>query len=155
MQVNKCPNCDEEFKKKSDFDEHIKLEPCLIRMYIDKEYYDEYDKIPSFFSEHVSFKKMIVGNCPQYKTLQTIQEKDGDKEQKIFQCKLCDNTFSRADSLGRHNKKFCKVKKELEPLKLSNPHLIDERDEDLGDFDMEDFKQKIDEVMQNYISEQK
>lgn len=164
MQTYECPKCEEEFKQKSKYDEHIKLEPCLIRMYIDKYNYDEYDKVPAFFSERVNFKKMLVGNNHQYRPLTEIQEdeqsqKEGDSiqkgsEQKIYQCKLCDNTFSRVDSMSRHTKKFCKVKKELEALKERNPHLIDERTE-FSEYDMEIFKQQIDEIMQNYFANKK
>jgi hypothetical protein len=167
MQYYKCPKCEEEFMEKSKYNEHIKLEPCVIRMYIDKYNYDEYEKIPPFFSEHVNFKKMLVGNNHQYRPLsenseeEHYQKEDNEQidtepkiETKIYQCKLCDNTFSRVDSMSRHTKKFCKVKKELEALKERNPHLIDERIEN-GDFDMEDFKQKIDEIMQNYFANKK
>ena len=163
MQDNKClkcPKCDEEFKKKSEYEEHMKLEPCVIRLFINKAHYDTYEKVPEFLSEHVNFKKMILGNSYQKQTVVHEEDEEGKegkegkdgKEHKVFKCKICDNIFSRADSLSRHVKKFCKIKKELDPLKATNPHLQDDRDEDLGDFDMEEFKDKIDELMQNYLA---
>lgn len=154
MSDMKCHFCNEEFNKKNEYEEHIKLEPCVIRLYIDKEYYDEFEKVP-YFSELYSFKQNASGDNIQ---IIAKPEKEGDKEQRIFQCKFCDGTFSRIDSLSRHTKKFCKVKKEIEALKVNNPHLEDERapeEPDLGDFDMEDFKQKFDELMQNYIANRK
>lgn len=162
MQVNKCDKCDKQFKKKIQLDTHIKLEECIDKLYIDKKKYAKYDDMPSFISEYVSFKKMIVGINHQYKppTISIKEEKnDGQEnnkndEEQILICKFCDNTFTRNDSLTRHINKFCKVKKEVEKLKEYNPHLVDDKDIKISDYDMEEFKDKIEEIMNKYIESQ-
>jgi uncharacterized C2H2 Zn-finger protein len=143
----KCNKCKEIFAIKKEYDEHVKLEECVIYMYIDKDKYKVFEKVP-YFSKLYSFKQNMSGD-----NIEVFVQKD-----KIYQCKFCDGIFSRVDSLSRHTKKFCKVKKELEDLKEKNPHLDDERppkETDLGDFDVEDFKEKFDILMQNYITNRK
>lgn len=153
MQTYKCQKCEQCFSSKSKYDDHIKFEACILRLYIDKQLYNEYEKIPTFFSEPVSYKKLVIGANHQYKEFVPTDE---NKDQRVFKCKVCDNTFSRADSLSRHRRKFCKIRKELEPLTKTNPHLIDEVEEDIdSDFDMTEFKEKMDELMHNYIANRK
>jgi len=144
-----CAKCNEEFDNKADCDIHEKIKACMIMLYVDKEYFEEFEEVP-YFSELYSYKQ----NASSEK-IQVIEAKDGEK---IYKCKFCDNVFSRVDSLSRHTKKFCNIKKELEALKANNQHLVNERpppDPELGDFDMEDFKNKFDELMQNYIANRK
>lgn len=157
MKNNKCSNCNEEFENKAFYDEHVKYKACVLRLFINKEHYQQYDKIPSYLSTHCSFKRMIGGTLIHNLT-HTQQNPDESKELRIFKCKYCDNVFSRIDSLGRHNKKFCKVKKELDILKIKNQHLEDDKNpEDLEseEFDMDEFKDKFDVLMQNYIENRK
>ena len=143
MQKYNCIKCDEEFTDIKKYEIHVKTEPCIVHMYINKYNYDTYDKLPKFISEHVNFKQMLLGN-QNYKSYESNEVKT-DEDENIYKCKFCDNVFSRADSLSRHTKKFCKVKKILEPLKKLNLHLIDERTK----YNVVD----IDEILKSYFSE--
>lgn len=151
MPTYNCSKCNEEFNDKKEYEMHEKLEPCVIRLYVDKGYYEVFEEVP-YFSEPYSFKQNASGD-----KIQVVKVEEGEK---VYQCKFCDNVFSRVDSLSRHTKKFCKIKKELEALKEKNPHLEDEREKpspepELLDFDMDDFKNKFDELVQNYIDNRK
>jgi uncharacterized C2H2 Zn-finger protein len=147
----KCSNCNEIFDRKMKYLEHTRLEACVVINYIDKKEYDTYEKIPSFFSDYVSFKKLLIGTNHQYKT--TDINDDGLNEQN-YKCELCDNTFSRMDSLSRHTNKFCKVKKELEHIMDKNPNILDDKT-NYDRCNIEEFKQSLDEILQTYFPMEK
>ena len=78
----KCDKCEEIFTIKKEYEEHMKLEPCVIRMYVDKGDYETFEEVP-YFSELYSFKQNASGDNIQ----RVKQEENGEK---IYQCKFCE-----------------------------------------------------------------
>jgi uncharacterized C2H2 Zn-finger protein len=112
-----CSRCNENFNIKREYDLHLLTEPCDIKLFIDKTKYTSFNQVP-YFSELYSFKQRASGkNIKKIKT-------ENENNEKVFPCVLCDMVFSRIDSLNRHVKNHCKIKKELKATQINNFFLV-------------------------------
>ena len=100
----KCKNCGKEFKKKDDFIKHTekKKKPCQINKIILYQYNKDSTENTQNSTENTQNSTEVINK--------SSDELEKNSKDNIF-CIYCKLNFTRKDSLKRHMKNNCKVKK--------------------------------------------
>jgi hypothetical protein len=156
MKIFKCPNCNKEFNRKSNFEYHIKgkKRPCIVLEHKKEAKLAETEaklakteaklakteqKLANIKTENqynFTFKDDVVSdnfiNINPYDVILGNTNNTVNNDENKYICKYCNTIFGHKSSLTKHEKERCKTKKycdELEVLKQKLKTLSTENEE--------------------------
>lgn len=145
MVIYECSNCGKQFNRKSNYDYHLykKKNPCMyVKPQTEETDHNHPPKLRKKYScfecgktytSNSNLKRHVLNNCvskqtrhtdhvdnPQNSTYLHTGSKTSTQNTHKFQCRYCSIEYSRKDSLKRHIKNNCEIKKQEDAEKNKN-----------------------------------
>ncbi len=152
-----CPRCNFNTHIKTKYMIHLRRKNICENINSDDNLVNEYikfnitEKLSNSDSAKIPPKTAKIKNVPpkSAKIRQKYEDDCEDESDNLFECEYCEKVFTRKDSLIKHKKNRCKIKKEIENEKeemnkvveLLNKQLEDQRKQ------LEKREQQIDELI--------